>query len=373
MSMAKLDSRELTFLEQKEIFVTEALASLGLQSLHDVPDYTERVPIVLPPVLIEDYRHLTQAEIEAVVASYWGEFGVAYFIVQNPTDKGTHSHPLLEIASQLQNVIPLKYPMTNPMEGRQEERLGPPDGTLKIYNLKTNSMNPLQRNIAETAEQFDAHNDGFGYGGAVEVFALYADSPSLWGGFTYFQNVVALSLQLAKTDPDAFASLFLPNAITALRSHGTQAIKVTTPVLFVNESGKPQVFFRVAVNEYDITWRPSMPALERAAAFLNKHARPFAAGSGFVHLNRSGAGVMARNHWIVHGRTPFIDGKGPRERRVLARKWFASSAENAGHRHVPGMRILERYASLYPEHFADEFLVGAWRFDVETGKNVRRM
>ncbi|MDC3911927.1 hypothetical protein KQE47_26725, partial [Raoultella planticola] len=64
---------------------------------------------------------------------------------------------------------------------------------------------------------FDAHNDGLGYAGAVEAFILHADAPPLWGGYTYFSNMIALSLLLARLDAEAFDSLFLPDAITALR------------------------------------------------------------------------------------------------------------------------------------------------------------
>jgi hypothetical protein len=202
---------------------------------------------------------------------------------------------------------------------------------------------------------------------------LYADSAPLWGGYTYFQNVVKLSLHLALADGPAFETLFLPDAMTALRPRGKGAIKVTTPVLFINEHGNPQVFFRVSTGEYKISWRPDCPALERAANFLNHHAKPFAPGSSFVHLDRRGAGILVRNGWVVHGRTPFIDGTGPGERRVLARKWFMTAARHAQYKHVPGMHILDRFASIYPERFGPDLLVGDWNFDPSAGTNVRKV
>jgi len=228
------------------------------------------------------------------------------------------------------------------------------------------------REQAETSEQFDAHNDGLGYAGAVEAFILYADSVPLWGGYTYFQNVVSLALLLARADPDAFTSLFLPDAITALRPRGKGAIQVSTPVLFMNEQGSPQIFLRVETGEYKIRWRDDCAPLHRAAKFLNEHSRPFSPGSTFANLCRRGAGCIARNGWIVHGRTRFVNGEVRSDTRVLARKWFMTKAEHARYKHVPGMHILSRYAELYPERFGPHALEGHWNYDPETGKNVRK-
>jgi hypothetical protein len=75
---------------------------------------------------------------------------------------------------------------------------------------------------------------------------------------------------------------------------------------------------------------------------------------------------------VVHGRTPFIDGERPGERRVLARKWFMSAAQHAKYKHVPGMHLLDEFASIYPERFGPALLVGDWNYDPATDENVRR-
>ena len=260
------------------------------------------------------------------------------------------------------------------MEGHPEaaSRFGTSDGTLKIYDLETKDGQPSYREQAETSEQFDSHNDGLGYGGAVEAFILYTDTAPLCGGFTYFQNVVSLSLVLARKDPDAFASLFLPDAITAVRPRGKGAIKVSTPVLFMNEFDVPQIFMRVETGEYKIIWRDDCDPLRRAARFLNDHARPFSPGSTFVNFSRRGIGCITRNGWVVHGRTPFLNGKTPSEIRVLARKWFMTRPEYTSYKHVPGMHILKRFADIYPESFGPNVLEGHWNYDSALGKNVRK-
>jgi hypothetical protein len=370
-----LDSRELAFVEQKEAFLAKALQMLGAGTLEDLPDPTMRLPMPLPPTIIDDYRALTDISISAIATAYWGEYGVANFVVLNPDAPGSRSHPLLEIADQLAGALPLRFPVDHPMERHPEavSRFGAPDGTLKIYDLDTKDRRTGYREQAETSEQFDAHNDGLGYAGAVEAFILYADSGPLWGGYTYFQNIVALSLALARKDIDAFSSLFLPDAITAIRPRGKGAIKVTTPVLFLNELSVPQIFFRITTGEYRITWRDGCPPLSRAAEFLNTYTQPFSPGSTFVNLNRQGAGCIARNGWIVHGRTPFLNGPRRSESRVLARKWFMTRPEHAKYKHVPGMHILDRYASIYPERFGYHLLEGHWNYDPDLGRNVQKL
>ena len=307
-------------------------------------------------------------------AAYWGEHAVAHFIVLNPDAPVGRSHPLLVIAEQLAGVLPLQFPVDHPMEGHPEavSRFGAPDGTLKIYDLDTKDGRTGYREQAETSEQFDAHNDGLSYAGAVEAFMLYADSGPLWGGYTYFQNVICLSLALARKDPEAFSSLFIPDAITALRPRGKGAIKVTTPVLFMNELNVPQVFLRVETGEYRITWRNDYPPLLRAEEFLKRYIRPFSPGSTFLNLSHRGAGCIARNGWTVHGHTPFLNGKERSQIRVLARKWFMTRPEHVRYKHVPGMHILEQYAGIYPERFGPHALEGHWNYDAETGTNIRQ-
>lgn len=350
-----------------------AMHALGYSDLAQVPSPLEQSPLPLPAVVVSDYRNLSESERIALAAAYDSRHGLAHFVVANPDDKGG-AHPLLEIADQLKDRLPLEFPVTHPMEGHPEAtaRFGAADGTLKLYDLTTRDGQSGYREQAETADMFDAHNDGLGYGGAVEAFAFYADSAALWGGYTYFQNIIDLSLYLAATDSDAFASLFLPDAITALRPRGKGAIEVVSPILFINEFGRPQSFFRIASGEYRISWRSSCSPLLRAVEFLTRHCQPFAAGTRFVHLDRRGVGCIGRNEWLVHGRTAFVDGQLPEQRRVLARKWYMSAPEHTRYKHVPGMHILREFAAIYPEKFSAERLVGHWNYDPVTKTNIRK-
>jgi hypothetical protein len=369
------NAKERAFLEQREPFLEMALGALGYDELRDLPATFPSRALPLDPVIIPDYRRVASEAAAKLGDAYNSVQGVAHFIILNPEEKGSRSHPLLELASQLLNVLPLANPIDHPMEGHAEavSRFGPPDGTLKIYDLTSSRDGATgYREQAETAEMFDAHNDGLGYGGAVEAVIFFADSVPLWGGYTYFQNIVSLSLYLARDDRHAFTSLFLPDAITARRPRGKGAIQVVSPVLYLNDRGLPQSFFRISSGEYEIFWRHGCPALNRAREFLTRHSQPFSPSSTFVHFDRPGSGCIVRNGWVAHGRTPFIDGDGGNQRRALARKWFATAPEYADYRHVPGMHILDRFAMIYPDRFGPETLVGEWNYDPDSGTNVRR-
>lgn len=193
----------------------------------------------------------------------------------------------------------------------------------------------------------------------------------MWGGYTYVQNFVHLSLLLARDDDEAFTSLFLPDAINALRPRGKGAISVTTPILFVNQWDQPQAFFRVDSGEYRMSFRDQCPALARATTFLTEHAAPFAPGSHFVGLMEKGQGCIVRNWACIHGRTPFIDDMSAGRRRVLARKWFMAEESQAKYKHVPGMHIKRLYADIFPSKFGEDRLEGDWNWRPELSDNVK--
>lgn len=177
---------------------------------------------------------------------------------------------------------------------------------------------------------------------------------------------------LMRSDDEAFRALFLPDAITAVRPRGKGAIRVTSPVLFINTCRRPQCFYRVSTGEYRIIWREDLAALGRARRFLDHHTHPFAPGSSFVHLTGAGHCCFIRNEAVVHGRTPFLDFAAVGQRRVLARKWFMRDPKDAIYKHVPGMEICHEYAVLYPELFGDDRLVGEWNYDLASDRNIRK-
>lgn len=368
-----LDASSTAFVSQSQEFLEQALADTGVARLSELPAIRERLPIALMPILIEDYRKLTDDERRAVSRAYHGEFGVAYCIVLNPNDPPEKTHPLLDLSAALASDLGLHHPLSHPMEGHPEavSRFGQPDGTLKIYDLTTKDSQVGYREQAETSEMFSAHNDGLGYGGAVQSVAFYLDSAPLWGGFTYFQNIVRLSLDLASDDPEAFRALFIPDAIQAIRPRGKGAIKVISPVLYLNTARRPQCFLRVTTGEYEVSWKAGFAALDRARQFIESHAHPFSAGSTFVHFSSKGHCCFLRNEAIVHGRTPFRDDYASGRRRVLARKWFMRDKKDAVYKHVPGMEIAREYADLFPDQFGVDVLAGEWNYNKDLDKNIR--
>ena len=297
---------------------------------------------------------------------------MAHFAVPDVPKSIEGRHFLLTIAKQLAGELPLAFPVDHPMERHPEavKRFGAPDGTLKLYNLPIPEGVDKYREQAETKELFAAHNDGLGYGGAIVASVIALDAPPAWGGYTCFQQFVRVALAIENDDPEAFEALFLPDAIVALRPRGKGAIRVTSPVFYLNDMAEPQTFFRVASGEYRITWKRGVAALDRARELLVRFAQPFAPSSSFVHMMHMGEGVIIRNTQVVHSRTPFEDDTYA-TRRVIARKWYVGTPHDARYKHVPGMNVHPRYAALFPEYFGPHLLFGEWHYDAERDSNVR--
>ncbi len=322
-----------------------------------------------PPTVLTD-TNLSTSQVDEIVAAYHGT-GVAYFVFDPPRPPRTGRHALLDLADQLAHRLPTAHAIDHPMERHPEaiSRFGAPDGTLKLYDLPIPPDVNKYREQAETNQMFDAHNDGLGYGGKVATIAMSLDSPPLWGGFTYFANVIAIALALANDDSAAFEALFLPDAITALRPRGKGAIRVTTPILYINDAEKPQAFYRRASGEYKISVRKDYEPLGRALSVLARCTAPFGPSSSVVHFSQPGEGVLVNNEHVVHGRTDFINGKG--SQRVLARKWFTREASDAAYKHVPGMNVAPSYGDMFPELFGMEMQLGEWHYDAPSDANVK--
>lgn len=372
MSDRSFHERSELFAEQRDLFIEKVLNLFEIKSLSSLTPISSRNPHPLQPHLIGDYHNITLEQRRSLREDYFSEMGVAYYLVLNPHEETAPTkHPIFEIADQLRDDLNLHNPLSHPLEGHDEAvaRFGPQDGTVKVYNLpKTNES---YREQGETAELFSLHTDGLGSGGTVQTTALYMDSPSFAGGYTFFQNILLLSLELARDDPEAFRSLFLPDALTQIRPRGKGALKVTGPVLFLNETANPQASFRTSSGEYLVEWRRDFPALDRAMGFLNQYAEPFSRGSSFVHFTARGHGCFIRNQVVAHGRTAFVDGPIATQKRLLSRKWFMVSERDAIYKHIPGLFILKEYAELIPELFAPRFLVGEWSYDSSNDANTR--
>jgi len=363
---------ETSFLNCADEFLHLLLRERGVSDIEAFLATGSRPPFPVPPVIVRDFRSLATAERAEIRRSY-DELGVAHFIVGNPACESQGPHVLFDICHQLRDDLPLHHPLPHPLEGHPEavSRFGPADGTVKIYNLPKPSGGPGYREVAETSDPFEVHLDGLGSGGTVQTVILYMDSAPLFGGITFFYDLPALGAALSVQDPEAFRALFLPDALTAIRPRGKGAIKVVSPVFYLNEFGQPHAFFRKDSGEYRMTWRSDHPPLERARQFLHEHTSPFAGGSFFVPLTRPGCAVFSRNRDMAHGRTGLIDGDQPDQRRRLSRKWFMSAAKHSVYKHVPGTAMREDIARLMPERFGGDQLVGEWLYDQTTDLNRR--
>jgi Taurine catabolism dioxygenase TauD, TfdA family len=316
------------FSEIAHDFVKASLPCVGAAHLENLGSLMDALPVPLAPLVLGDCQSLTTSELHALRAAFFGRHGVAYFVVTKPLS-AQGSHPLLDIASQLSDEIPTKYPVSHPGEDDSEavSIVGKSDGTLKVFvrDSGTDSTSNVELHM---------HQDGVGRAGTVVTSGLYCDTGPVWGGFTCFQNGLRLALELAKVDWPAFESLFYPRTLTLVRT-GRNSIKITGPVLYFGDSREPQIFLRANSGTYSMTWASAEP-VQRARAFLLQFLRPFALGSSFVSLYLRGHGCLFRNQATLHGRTRFINGQSADTQRLLSRKWFASGREYSGDMRVPG-------------------------------------
>lgn len=358
--------REEAFIAQSEGFRAAVLKKYPHLSDGRSPELTSRPPRAIPAVSIADYRSMTAEEISAIADQYHSGDSVSYFKVENPWAHPIDRHPIHDIATQLGEALGLCFPIEHPLEQHNDAimRFGPPDGTVKIYDHGG-------KGGALSNQNFALHQDGLGNCGDVEAVILYAQRGPAAGGRTYFVNLVLAAFELSLTDPDAFKALFLPDAITVFRTTGFRKIKITGPVLSLYNVDEPQAFFRKTDAEYVVTWRDDTPAIVRARAFVDRFTAPLSYASSFVDLSEHGYGCLNHNRMTVHGRLSFNDNPNTEQVRLLSRKWFSSSKETQEFKHVPTLRILGEYSSLYPETFWPDPLEGEWAYDESSGTHIR--
>src|SRR5689334_13371662 len=106
-------STEQRFLEQAQEFVELTLAEWNYASVKDTVDILEQPPVPLTPIVIDDFRKLTEAELDRMADAYYGVFGTAYYIARNPDDEPDLGHMVLDISEQLVGRIPVEYPLAH--------------------------------------------------------------------------------------------------------------------------------------------------------------------------------------------------------------------------------------------------------------------
>jgi hypothetical protein len=353
---------QTAFAEQEAAaFIEAALPAYGVRDLADLPPLDEQPATALVPVSLRASDELSPEETRALVDGFRSAGVVAFSVPARGSDR----HPLLGVGAALDGPLPLSHPLTHPTEDNPQARevLGPPDGTTKIFDMGDDGRALSQAGQEELA----GHFDGAGRGGAVVVFGLYVDSAPRTPAVNFFQDLVRVALELARSDAEAFTSLFYPTAMAQWR----RSMWLTNPILFVSEAGEPQVFFRVRDPQDDVYLRADTPGLERARDHLETYSQAHAPGSTYVALDRAGLGVFVDNRRVVHGRTGYTNAVDTGERRVLARKWWVRGQADLGVQNYPGLKIRPSSAALFPEAFGAAVTEGLWHYDPETRRNVR--
>ncbi|HEY7224670.1 MAG TPA: TauD/TfdA family dioxygenase [Micromonosporaceae bacterium] len=309
----------------------------------------------LKPVDLEGPA-LADADIDRLAEQYDSAHGLVLFRL--PVPSATEVHPLLRLAASLRARIDLRFPVRHPAE------VGMPAGSevVKIFDAGRAA------GIAMSQQELVPHQDAIGNGGRICTVGLYVEQSPAVGGVTYFRNVLLLAVTLADLDADSLRPLFLPDALTVIARRGDRLLRVRGPVLYINESGRPQVFLRAADRDVQVVPRPESAA---AIEHLTRAVSPEAPGALVCDLNSPGVGVIFDNAALVHGRTPFRDSALGRHRRTLARKWWASVEEATEYQSYPALAVEPEFRSTLPDIFGDHLLQGTWMYDPDADIDIR--
>lgn len=332
----------------------------------------EMMPHTAPiePVVVNDHaENMSVVERNRIIQDYHNN-GYVYVISLNHDKKS--EHPIFGLVDNLKEDLKLYYPYSHPAEGHPEavRRFGEDDKTFKIYDLPDNYTKNSFREIAETHESFDVHLDGLGTGGTVQTLFLYADSTPVFGGYGFIYDIFSIAIAIYNKDPEAFQSLFQPDAITSIRPRGKGAIKIVSPVLYIDVNNEPRAFYRKDSGEYKTEWCVKNPALTRAREYLSKYTESFCPASKFAPYTKNSF-LIIRNRDIAHARTSFIDGKQAHERRLISGKWYMINEDYQALRHIPGTAAASFYQEDIGDQFSDEYLEGFWLYDQDSDVNVR--
>ena len=292
-------------------FLAAATRELKVIELMTLPTVVDQPMREAERIKIGDASHLTPTEVTAFASAFNGPSGMAAFECLRTTIGD--GHPLTQIGSQLREVIPSRWPV-NILSDET-------DGTTKIRDA-----GPIaQPSRSLTNQALAAHQDGWlSLRGVLAVTGLWADSGPAERAATYSQNIFRLAIDLWRSDEEAFIRLFADNAVMITSPSGH--IAATSPVVFT-ERGRTHTFFRAANDEYAVRPGAGDKPTRRAIDFMIEHTSFGANGSVFTYLDRPGRGLLLNNKHCVHGRTAFVDGALPEQKRIIASKWWASDHE----------------------------------------------
>jgi hypothetical protein len=293
-------------------FLATAARQLRVADLSSLTFIVDQPPVEAERVFIDDPCQPTPCEISALANGFNSRFAMVAFECRRTEFDG--DHPLLKLGWHLREVIAAKWPVRSSPNG--------PDCTTKIQDI--GAMNQPSRSL--TSQPMAAHQDGWlslrdTERGVLAVTGLWTDSAAVECAATFSQNIVRLSLDLWRTDEEAFVALFAEDAVKIVDRAGV--VVALSPVLSVNK-GRIHAFFRGRDDEYDVLPGSNAKANARAIDFLNAYTSFGSGGSAFTYLDRRGRGLLLNNRQCIHGRTAFRDGDEPAQKRVIAAKWWTS-------------------------------------------------
>ncbi|MDG4831467.1 TauD/TfdA family dioxygenase [Solwaraspora sp. WMMD1047] len=167
---------------------------------------------------------------------------------------------------------------------------------------------------ALSTDRLPFHQDGLGTAGSVRYVAMCLDHGPIAGGSQFYVNLLAHGLLLAHRNWNRFVDATQADALTVTRFSGSQAVSVTGPMFYVDETGVPAAHFRAGGGEYEV-----MPSPQVAPWFV-EFLRSLSHAAESVSL-LSGDCIVVDNLSVAHARSAFTESD--THCRRLSRKWYA--------------------------------------------------
>ncbi len=308
-----------------------------------------------------DFECISDTLIKTITQHYLKHGFVLYEIVNNNIN---NIHPIFKLSRVLSDGCGfnnfIKYPFQNDAE--VVENFNHCDGTVKVYNSES-----VKSSVGMSTGYLAPHQDGMGNAGKIETIFTHCEQSALKGGASNIHNFIHITLDLALQDMEAFKSLFLPDALTYYRTGEQKPLKVVSPILYLNEINQPSVNFKISNSVHKVKYRNVQP-LKRAIEFIDSkiYGQGIYKKSFFMKKNM---GTIINNRYMLHSREIFIDSAIPKNKRLLSTAWFTRDLLHKEYMLAPGISIKNEYASLFPEYFGDDKLVGNWRYNSLSKKN----
>ena len=263
------------------------------------------------------------AELTVAAAALRSPIGRFRFRVDFRNPERFDTHPMVLALRRANGVLELGDEIEHPLEYDDRDHDSHFSSVVGVRAVRS-------AGVALSSDRLPLHQDGLGTSGSVRYVAMCLDRQPATGGDQAYVNILARGIQLAHRNWKQFIDATRLDAITIVRSSGSQRIGVKGPMFYVDEAGIPAVHFRVAGGEYTV--QPSTRVAPWFDEFVTGAER-----SVTTEQFTPGDCVVVDNLSVVHSRTAFVDSHSTQRR--LSRKWFAIDSARKQLRNETSFRL----------------------------------